>query len=119
MFHGVDVVFDSAGKTTFAGSLEALDLRGHLISVGQASGPVGSWDIDRLASKSLTISRPNYAHYTETPEKLDPYVSRFFAVLCTGEVVLQAPKTYPLAKAAQAHRDLETRATTGALVLVP
>lgn len=116
---GVDVVFDSAGKTTFAGSLEALGLRGHLISFGQASGSVGTWEIDRFAAKSLTISRPNYAHYTDTPEKLGPHVSRFFAAVRSGAVMLQAPTTYPLAYAAQAHRDLEARATTGALVLMP
>ena len=116
---GVDVVFDSAGKTTFAGSLEALALRGHLISFGQASGPVGTWDIDRLAAKSLTISRPNYAHYADTPEKLGPHVSRFFAALRSGAVKLQAPTARPLAKAAQAHKDLEARATTGALVFLP
>ncbi len=116
---GVDVVFDSAGKTTFAGSLEALALRGHLISFGQASGPVGSYEIDRFAAKSLTISRPNYAHYTSTPDLLAPHVTRFFAALRSGTIRLQPPTTYPLAEAAQAHRDLESRATTGALVLLP
>ncbi|MGV8985855.1 MAG: zinc-binding dehydrogenase [Cypionkella sp.] len=116
---GVDVVFDSAGKTTFPGSVAALGLRGHLISFGQAAGPVGTWDIDSLAAKSLTISRPNFAHYTETPEKLGPLVRKFFAALRSGAVTLQAPKTYPLARAADAHRDLEARLTTGALVLLP
>jgi NADPH:quinone reductase len=116
---GVDVVFDSAGRTTFAGSLQALGLRGHLISFGQASGPVGSWEIDRFASKSLTISRPNYGHYTDTPERLAPHVSRFFAAVRSGAVTLHAPTVYPLANAAQAHLDLENRATTGALVLLP
>jgi NADPH:quinone reductase len=114
---GADVVFDSAGKTTFAGSLEALSIRGHLISFGQASGPVGSHDIDRLAAKSVTLSRPNYAHYTNTPDKLAPHVSRFFEVLRSGKVTLAAPNLYPLARAADAHRDLESRRTTGALVL--
>jgi NADPH:quinone reductase-like Zn-dependent oxidoreductase len=116
---GVDVVFDSAGKSTFAGSLEALGLRGHLISFGQASGPVGSWEIDRFASKSLTISRPNYAHYTDTPERLAPHVGRFFAAVRTGAVKLQVATVYPLAQAGRAHHDLESRATTGALVLMP
>ncbi len=114
---GADVVFDSAGRTTFAGSLEATATRGHLVSFGQASGPVGSHDIDRLASKSITLSRPNYAHYTDTPDKLAPHVSRFFGTLRSGEVKLAAPNLYPLARAADAHRDLETRRTTGALVL--
>jgi NADPH:quinone reductase len=78
---GVDVVFDSAGQTTFAGSLEALAIRGHLISFGQASGPVGAWDIDKFAGKSLTVSRPNYAHYTDTADKLG-CMWRGFSTLC-------------------------------------
>ena len=97
---GVDVVFDSAGKTTFARSLDALAIRGHLISFGQASGPVGSWDIDRFAAKSVTVSRPNYAHYTDTPEKQAPHVARFFAALRSGAVTLSAPTFYPLEHAA-------------------
>jgi NADPH:quinone reductase-like Zn-dependent oxidoreductase len=116
---GVDVVFDSIGQTTFGGSVKALGLRGHLISFGQASGPVGSWEIDRFAAKSLTVSRPNYAHYTDTPERLGPHVARFFAAVRSGAVRLQAPTVYPLAQAARAHQDLENRATKGALVLVP
>jgi NADPH:quinone reductase len=114
---GADVVFDSAGKTTFAGSLDALAVRGHLISFGQASGAVGSYDIDRLATKSITLSRPNYAHYTDTPEKLGPHVSRFFAALRSKAVILAAPQLYPLERAADAHADLESRRTTGSLVL--
>ena len=75
---GVDVVYDAVGKDTFAGSLAALAVRGHLVSFGQASGPVGDWDIGRFASKSVTVSRPNYGHYTDTPERLGPHVTRFF-----------------------------------------
>lgn len=116
---GVEVVFDSAGQSTFAGSLEALAIRGHLISFGQASGPVGHWDIDRFASKSVTLSRPNYAHYTDTPEKLGQHVARFFGAVRAGQVVLAAPTVYPLSDAAQAHRDLESRRTTGPLILIP
>lgn len=116
---GVDVVFDSAGQSTFAGSLAALAIRGHLISFGQTSGPVGSWDIDRFAAKSLTVSRPNYAHYTDTSEKLGVHVARFFAAVRAGRLRLAAPTLYPLADAAQAHHDLENRSTTGALVLIP
>jgi NADPH:quinone reductase len=114
---GADVAFDSAGKTTFAGSLEALAIRGHLVSFGQASGPVGSWDIDRFAAKSVTLSRPNYAHYTDTREKLAPHVARFFAALRSGTVSLSPPTLYPLERAADAHIDLEARRTTGALIL--
>ncbi len=116
---GADVVFDSAGQSTFAGSLDALAERGHLVSFGQASGPVGSWDIDRLASKSATISRPNYGHYTDTPDRLQPHVARFFAVVRSGAVRLEPPTLYRLDQASEAHRDLESRRTTGALVLLP
>jgi NADPH:quinone reductase len=114
---GADVVFDSAGKATFAGSVDALAIRGHLVSFGQASGPVGSHDIDRFSAKSITLSRPNYAHYTDTPEKLGPHVSRFFAALRSGIVTLAEPTLYPLARAADAHRDLEARRTSGSLIL--
>lgn len=116
---GADVAYDAVGNDTFGGSLAALGVRGHLISFGQASGPVGSWDIGRFASKSLTISRPNYAHYTDTPDKLAPHVARFFQALRQGVVRVEPPTRYTLANAADAHRDLESRRTTGALVLLP
>ncbi|MGX7871723.1 zinc-binding dehydrogenase [Mesorhizobium sp. ORM6] len=116
---GVDVAYDAIGNDTFAGSLAALAVRGHLVSFGQASGPIGNRDIGRFASKSLTISRPNYAHYTDTPEKLAPNVTRFFQALRRGVVRVETPTRYDLANAADAHRDLESRRTTGALVLVP
>jgi NADPH2:quinone reductase len=114
---GVDVVYDAVGNDTFAGSLEALAVRGHLVSFGQASGPVGNWDIGRFSSKSITISRPNYAHYTDTPEKLGPQVNRFFSALRQGVIRVEPPRIYDLFQAADAHRDLESRKTTGALVL--
>ncbi|BCG89776.1 hypothetical protein MesoLj113c_58860 [Mesorhizobium sp. 113-3-9] len=116
---GADVAYDAVGNDTFAGSLAALAVRGHLVSFGQASGPIGNWDIGRFASKSLTISRPNYGHFTDTPEKLAPHVARFFQALRQGVVRVEAPTRYDLANAADAHRDLESRRTTGALVLLP
>ena len=116
---GANVAYDAVGNDTFAGSLAALAVRGHLVSFGQASGPVGNWDIGRFASRSVTISRPNYAHYTDTPEKLAPHVARFFQALRQGVVRVEAPTRYDLANAADAHRDLESRRTTGALVLLP
>ncbi len=116
---GADVIYDAVGKDTFAGSLAALAVRGHLVSFGQASGPVGSHDIGRMASRSATISRPNYGHYTDTPEKLAPHVTRFFGALRQGVLRVESPTRYELARAADAHRDLEARRTTGALVLMP
>ncbi|MES0099888.1 SRPBCC family protein [Mesorhizobium sp. M0019] len=114
---GADIAYDAVGNDTFAGSLAALAVRGHLISFGQASGPVGNWDIGRFATKSITLSRPNYAHYTDTPQKLASHVNRFFAVLRQGIVRVASPRRYDLAQAADAHRDLVSRRTTGALVL--
>lgn len=116
---GADVVFDSAGAATFAGSLAALATRGHLVSFGQASGPVGDWNIDSLSARSATLSRPNYAHYTDTPDRLGPQVARFFAAVRSGVIRLSPPRLYPLEEARQAHHDLESRRTMGPLVLVP
>lgn len=114
---GADVAYDAVGNDTFGGSLAALGIRGHLVSFGQASGPVGKWDIGRFSSKSVTISRPNYAHYTDTPQKLAPQLNRFFAALRQGVIKVEPPRHYDLAAASEAHRDLESRQTTGALVL--
>lgn len=114
---GANVVYDAVGNDTFGGSVAALGVRGHVVSFGQASGPVGNWDIGRFSSKSITISRPNYAHYTDTPEKLGPHVDRLFAAVRQGIIRIEAPKRYPLSQAADAHRDLESRRSTGALVL--
>lgn len=114
---GANVAYDAVGNDTFGGSLAALAVRGHLVSFGQASGPVGNWDIGRFSSKSITISRPNYAHYTDTPQKLAPQLNRFFAALRQGFLKVEPPRHYDLAKASDAHRDLESRRTTGALVL--
>ena len=105
--------YDAVVANTFAGSLEALAVRGHLVSFGQASGPVGNWDIGRFASKSLTVSRPNYGHFTDTRERLLPHVERFFGMLRQRRLMLETPTRYPLARAADAHRDLESRRTTG------
>ena len=116
---GADVVFDAAGKDTFERSVESLAPRGHLVSFGQASGAVGAQSIDRLASRSITLSRPNYVHYTDTTEKIALQSARLFAALRTGAVVVARPKTYPLSEAAAAHADLEGRRTTGSLVLIP
>jgi NADPH2:quinone reductase len=114
---GADVIYDAVGADTFANSLEALATRGHLISFGQASGPVGHWDIGRFASKSITVSRPNYGHYTDTREKLLPHAERFMGMLRQRRLVIAPPTRYPLARAADAHRDLEARRTTGSLIL--
>jgi NADPH:quinone reductase-like Zn-dependent oxidoreductase len=75
--------------------------------------------IDALASRSLTLSRPNYGHYTDTAEKVGQQAQRLFEALASGAVVADQPRVYPLADVRRAHGDLESRATTGSLVLVP
>ncbi len=116
---GAQVVYDAVGKDTFEASLRSLAPRGHLVSFGQASGDVGAYSIDALASRSVTLSRPNYGHYTDTPQKLKLQSDRLFAALQAGILVAERPRLYALSDAKDAHADLEARRTTGALVLVP
>jgi len=116
---GVDVVYDAVGRDTIEGSIRALTTPGHLVSFGQASGPIGAHDIGGLSSKSVTLSRPNYGHYTDTAEKLGRHVERFFEAVRRGFVTVTPPTVYPLAEAAAAHRALESRESSGALVLRP
>lgn len=116
---GVDVVFDAVGKDTFVRSVACLASRGRLISFGQASGDVGVHSIDQLAARSITVSRPNYVHYTDTRQKMALQSGRLFEALRTGAVVAERPRIYPLLEAARAHADLEGRLTTGSLILIP
>lgn len=117
--HGADVVYDAVGRDTLAGSIAALAIRGHLISFGQASGPIGEWDIDRFASKSITFSRPNYGHYSDTPEKLGRHVGAFLDMLRQGFVRVEPPTRFRLEEAAEAHRHIQSRQSTGSTVLLP
>ena len=117
--HGADVVFDAVGRDTLAGSISALAIRGHLISFGQASGPIGQWDLDKFASKSITFSRPNYAHYSDTPEKLGVQVGYLFRALREGIIQIDRPTRFSLEDASDAHRHLESRQSTGSTVLIP
>ncbi len=116
---GAHVAYDAVGADTFDRSVAALRPRGHLVSFGQASGDVGARSIDALASGSVTLSRPNYSHYTDTPAKLAAQTSRLFAALAAGHIEAAEPRVYPLADASRAHADLEGRRTTGAIVLTP
>lgn len=117
--HGADVIYDAVGQDSFAHSVAALAPRGHLISHGQASGDVGSWDISSLASCSATVSRPNYIHYTDTPEKLSLITERLFKAIESRIINIEIGQRYPLSEAALAHRDLENRQTTGSTILIP
>ena len=94
-------------------------MRGHLISFGQASGPVGEWDVGAMAAKSATISRPNFGHYTSDPDELRQMADRLFQALRRGDIVSTIDCRLPLEQAAAAHRRLEGRENVGAIVLVP
>lgn len=117
---GVPVVFDGVGADTFAGSLDSLRQKGLLVSFGNASGPVTNVDLGILAAKgSLFVTRPTLFHYTASREDLDEAAADFLGAVARGEVKIPDPTVRPLAEAADAHRDLESRATTGATVLRP
>ncbi|MGD9814331.1 MAG: quinone oxidoreductase [Hyphomonadaceae bacterium] len=117
---GADVVYDGVGKDTWDASLDALRPLGIMVSYGNASGPVAPISPLVLAQKgSLFLTRPTLATYVATPELLDETAHDLFDVIASGAVKIAPPARYALADAAQAHRDLESRRTTGSLVLVP
>ncbi|HRE61924.1 MAG TPA: quinone oxidoreductase [Micropepsaceae bacterium] len=117
---GVPVVYDGVGKDTFMASLDCLRPRGMMVSFGNASGAVPAFEPGLLSAKgSLFLTRPTLFHYTLTPEELQQSADALFAVIANGSVKVAAPKTYRLADAQSAHRDLEGRATTGSLILKP
>jgi NADPH2:quinone reductase len=117
---GVDVVYDSVGKTTFDGSLNCLRPRGLLALFGASSGPVPPFDLIQLSGKgSLFITRPTLWHYIATREELERRAGEVLGWAASGELKLRTEHTYPLADAAQAQIDLEARKTTGKVLLVP
>lgn len=117
---GAHVVYDGVGKDTFEASLDSLRPLGMMVSYGNASGAVPPFSPLLLSQKgSLFLTRPTLFHYTATTEQLDETAADLFAVLESGAVKITPPQRYALADAAQAHRDLEARKTTGSLVLAP
>jgi NADPH:quinone reductase len=117
---GVHVVFDGVGKATWDGSLDSLARRGLHISYGNASGAVGPVDFGILARKgSLFATRPTLFDYYAGRDELEHGAARVFDLLATGVLTPRIGQRYPLADAAQAHRDLEGRRTTGSTVLLP
>ena len=117
---GVPVVYDGVGKDTFMGSLDCLAPRGYMVSFGNASGAVTQFNPGLLAAKgSLFLTRPTLFNYTATPEDLAAAARDLFAVVKSKAVRISINQTYPLKEAAQAHRDLEARKTTGSTVLLP
>jgi len=117
---GVDVVYDSVGKTTFDGSLNCLHPRGMMALFGASSGPVPAFEPSLLNSKgSLFLTRPTLWHYIATRAELEWRAGDILGWAAKGELKLRTEFTYPLANAAQAQIDLEERKTTGKILLVP
>ncbi|RIL06911.1 MAG: NADPH:quinone reductase [Proteobacteria bacterium] len=117
---GVDVVYDGVGRATFDGSLASLRPRGLLALFGQASGPVPPFDLQRLnAGGSLVVTRPSLAHFVATREELEARAGAVLGDVAAGRLRVRIGARFPLAQAADAHRALEGRATTGKLLLIP
>ena len=117
---GVPVVYDSVGKSTWEGSLDCLQPRGMMVSFGNASGAVPPVNIGILAQKgSLFLTRPTLVSHIATRADLDETAKSLFDVVASGKVKIEVTGSYKLADAAQAHRDLEGRKTTGSVILVP
>ena len=117
---GVPVVYDSVGKSTFEGSLDSLAPLGLMVSFGNASGSVPPFDIGTLAKKgSLFLTRPTVFSYVARREDLEVAAAELFEVVASGTVKVEIGRSWPLAEAAEAHRALAARETTGSLVLVP
>jgi NADPH2:quinone reductase len=117
---GVQVVYDSVGRTTFLKSLDALAVRGMLVLYGQSSGPVEPFDPQLLNRKgSLFLTRPTLAHYVATREELLKRAGEVLHWVAEGALEVRVGREFPLAHAAEAHRELEGRRTTGKVLLIP
>jgi len=117
---GVPVVYDSVGKTTWEGSLDCLRPLGMWVTFGNASGPVPPFNTLLLSQKgSLFLTRPTLATYTASRADLEMTSKSLFDVVKSGKVKIEITARYKLADAAQAHRDLEGRKTTGSVILLP
>jgi len=117
---GVDVVYDAVGKDTFNGSIDSLRPRGMFVSFGNASGPVPPFAPLLLAQKgSLFFTRPTLVHYTQTSAELRARTDELFLAVQDGTLKVRIGATFKLTAAAEAHRALETRNTTGKVLLIP
>ncbi|MFG1347996.1 quinone oxidoreductase [Xanthobacter autotrophicus DSM 431] len=115
-----DVAYDGVGQATFPAVLDCLRPRGVLASFGAASGPIRDLEVNMLAQKgSLYVTRPTGAHYLGTRHELERAAQAVFEAVRHGVLRVEISARYPLAAAASAHRDLESRATTGSLLLIP
>jgi len=117
---GVHVVYDGVGKDTFAKDLNVMRPRGCVVLFGGSSGAVPPFDLLELTRHgSLFLTRPSMQHYVATREELEQRANDVLQMIVSGELKLRISKTYPLAEAQQAHRDLEGRKTTGKVLLIP
>lgn len=116
---GVHVVYDAVGKDVFVPSLQCLRPRGLAVNYGTASGDVEAFDLQLLHAKSLSVCRPTLRSFVAGPHELVASAEAFFDVVRQGHVRLEVGHRYPLAEVRRAHRELESRATTGATVLIP
>ncbi len=116
----VPVVYDGVGKDTWEASLDSLQMRGLMVSFGNASGAVAGVNLGQLAAKgSLYVTRPTLGTYVVTRDKLEAACAELFGIVASGKVRFDVERTYPLADAARAHEDLGGRKTTGSMVLLP
>ncbi len=115
---GCDVVYDSVGKDTYQGSLACLKPKGLWVSFGNSSGPVPPFDLTLLKG-SLFATRPSLFAYTASRQELLANAADLFAIVASGKVSIAINHRYALRAAADAHRDLEARKTTGSIILVP
>ena len=114
---GVDVVYDSVGADTFDGSLECLSYFGTLVNFGQSSGPVPPLAISRLAARSNAVVRPTVFHYVRERSARDAMAEETFKMVLAGVLTPRIGLRLPLSQAAQAHAALESRSTSGAIIL--
>jgi len=118
--HGVDVVYDGVGKTTFEKGLNVLRPRGYMVLYGGSSGAVPPFDLIQLSTKgSLFVTRPTLGHYTATAEELRSRARAIFEMIDQSKLEVRIQHIYKLADAQQAHRDIQGRKTTGKLLLIP
>jgi NADPH2:quinone reductase len=115
---GCDVVYDSIGKDTFPRSLDCLRPRGLWVSFGNSSGPVPPFELTALKG-SLFATRPSILAYTATTQDLEEGANDLFEMVLSKKIRITSNHRYPLARASDAHRDLEARKTTGSVILVP
>ncbi|MCA0457881.1 MAG: quinone oxidoreductase [Chloroflexi bacterium] len=117
--HGVDVVYDSVGKDTFDRSLNCLRPRGYMVLFGQSSGAVPPFDVQLLNSKgSLFLTRPTLGNYTATPDEIQYRAGALFGLIGSGKLKVRIDRALSLEQAAEAHRALASRQTTGKVLLV-